>query len=235
MHIFMHCTQFGLARIARTQLKYSFMEKTLIALTFFFGVLIHCKAQMKPDQSSKVPVWTESDRKYLLDNLIRSKQEILEETKNLTREQWSFKESPDRWNINQIVEHIALWELLFMNQISRALAREPDPSFTHYPSDSVFMDQDPQGLKRNNAMEYTKPFSFAVPLGNNEGKNNVIWLTTMRNESIGYLTTETRNIRLQYDYGSGVNVHHYYIMIFSHTDRHLRQLRKVKAHPNYPK
>ena len=57
----------------------------------------------------------------------------------------------------------------------------------------------------------------------------------MRNESIEYLKNENKNIRLQYDYGSGVNVHQYYIMIFSHTDRHLRQLKKVKAHPNYPK
>ena len=54
------------------------------------------------------PLWTEADRKFLLDNLTRSKQEIIDETKNLTQAQWNFKESPDRWNINQIVEHIAL-------------------------------------------------------------------------------------------------------------------------------
>lgn len=210
------------------------MKLLLITLIGVFGLLIPGKAQPTTAQSSKVPVWTEGDRKYLLDNLIRSKQEIIDETKNLTREQWNFKETPDRWNINQIVEHIALWELLFMRDVSRALAREPDPAFAHYAPDSVFLD-DPKGLKQNNAREYTKPFSFAVPLGNNEGKNNVIWLTTMRNESIEYLKKENKNIRLQYDYSSGVNVHQYYIMIFSHTDRHLRQLRKVKAHPNYPK
>lgn len=57
----------------------------------------------------------------------------------------------------------------------------------------------------------------------------------MRNESVDYLKKETKNIRVQYDYCSGANVHQYYLMIFSHTDRHLRQLRKVKAHPKYPK
>lgn len=180
------------------------------------------------------PLWTEADRKFLLDNLTRSKQEIIDETKNLTQAQWNFKESPDRWNINQIVEHIALWEILFMHEISRALAREPDAAFPYAP-DSVCLDQDPKGLKQNNALEYTKPFSFAVPLGNNEGKNNVTWLTTMRNESLDYLKKETKNIRMQYDYCSGANVHQYYLMIFSHTDRHLRQLRKVKTHPKYPK
>jgi len=208
------------------------MKTSLVTLLFIFGALILSKGQMKIDQSSTVPEWTEADRKYLLDNLNRSKQEIIDETKNLTKEQWDFKESPDRWNIKQIVEHIGIWELLFMNEISRALARAPDPAFAHQIPDSLFLGN---GEKKNNALEYTKPFSFAVPLGNNEGKNNVTWLTTMRNESIEYLKTETKNIRLQYDYCAGPNVHQYFIMIFGHTDRHLRQLRKVKAHPYYPK
>jgi hypothetical protein len=211
------------------------MKSSLLTLTFIFGLLILSKGQAKPDQASTAPVWTEADRKYLLNNLIRTKEEIIKETKGLSKKQWNFKESPDRWNINQIVEHIGLWELLLMHEISDALARDPDPNFPNFPPDSVFFDQDPQGLKKKNAMDYTKPFSFAVPLGNNEGKNNVTWLMTMRNESIDYLTKETKNIRLQYDYCSGMNVHHYYLMIIKHTDRHLRQLRKVKAHANYPK
>lgn len=211
------------------------MKIILITLTFIFGLLILSKGQTKTEQSSKVPVWTEADRKYLLDNLIRSKEEIIKETNGLTKKQWNFKESPDRWSINQIVEHIALWEILFMHEISKALARPSDTTFTYFAPDSVFLDQDPKGLKKNNALDYTKPFSFAIPLGNNEGKNNAIWLTTMRNESIDYLKKENKNIRLQYDYCSGSNVHQYYIMIFTHTDRHLRQIRKVKEHPNYPK
>ena len=99
----------------------------------------------------------------LLDNLVRSKQEIIEQTKDLTKEQWNFKESPDRWNINQIVEHIALWELLFMREISRALAREPDPTFAHYAPDSVFLDQDPKGLKQNNARNIQNHFLLQFP------------------------------------------------------------------------
>src|SRR5258705_7026570 len=131
------------------------MKTILVAMVLVVG-LLHSKAQTKTAPTP--PQWTEADRKYLLDNLIRSKQEIIEEAKNLTREQWTFKESPDRWSINQIVEHIALWEILFTHEISKALAREPDPSFAHFGPDSVFLDQDPKGLKKNNALEYTKHF-----------------------------------------------------------------------------
>ena len=209
------------------------MKSLPIKMIFVFTLHVLSNGQAKPDVTSSVPVWTEADRKYLLDNLIRSKEEIISETKNLTKEQWNFKESADRWSINQIVEHLALWELLFMREITVALGGGAIPDFTHYVSDSLFLDQDPKGLKKSNALEYTQPFSYAVPLGNNEGQNNVIWLTTMRNESIDYVKKETKNIRVHY-ICFGVNVHQNFIMIFSHTDRHLRQLRKVKSHPNYP-
>lgn len=210
------------------------MKITLATLTFVFGFFILSKGQTKTDEPSKVPVWTEADRKYLLDNLIRSKEEIVAETKQLTKEQWNFKESPDRWSINQIVEHICIWELIQMNEISVALQMGPLPDFTHYLPDSLFLDHDPMGLKKNNTTDFTKPFSYGVPLGNNEGKNNIIWLTTMRNESIEYLKNETRNIRVHY-ICFGPNIHQRYLGIFQHTFRHLRQIKKVKSHPNYPK
>jgi len=209
------------------------MKTILLTLTFVFG-LLPGKGQTKADQPSTVPVWTEADRKYLLDNLIRSRQEIIEETKNLTREQWNFKESPDRWSINQIVEHICLWELITMNEISRALGMGPFSDFTHYLPDSLFIDQDPKRLKKTLTTEGTKPFTYGVPLGNNEGKNNIIWYTTLTNESIDYLTKTSDNLRIYY-ICFGPNIHQRYMMFFQHSFRHLGQIREVKAHPNYPK
>jgi hypothetical protein len=210
------------------------MKIILTILTLAFGLITPGNGQTKTDQSSKVPAWTEGDRKYLLDNLIRSRQELIDETKTLTKEQWNFKESSDRWSINQIVEHIDLYELILMHEISMALQNEPIPTFEHYLPDSVFIDPDPKSLKKNVTTDFTKPFTISVPLGNNEGRNNIIWLTTMRDESIDYLKKTTENIRLHY-ICFGPNVHQQYMMIFRHTFRHVRQIKKVKTHPNYPK
>ena len=71
--------------------------------------------------AQETPHWTEDDRKLLLENLIRSRDELLKETEGLSKQQWSFKESEDRWSINQIVEHIAFFELIFDREISRVL------------------------------------------------------------------------------------------------------------------
>lgn len=210
------------------------MKSSLLTLTFICGLLILSNGQTKTDQSSTVPIWTEADRKYLLDNLIRSKQEIIEETKNLTREQWNFKESPDRWSINQIVEHICLWELIQMNEISVALRMGPMPDFPQHLPDSIFINKDVNRLKKNITTDYTKPFTYGVPLGNNEGKSNIIWYTTMRDESIDYLKKTTDNIRIHY-ICFGPNIHQRYMMFFQHSFRHLGQIREVKKHPKYQK
>lgn len=207
--------------------------KIPLTLILAFGLLIPGHGQTKTDERSEMPVWTEADRKYLLENLIRSKEEILAETKDLTEEQWNFKESPDRWNINQIIEHICFWELIQMNEIAVSLRMGPIPQIPQRP-DSIFIDPDPNRLQKNITTDYTKPFTYSVPLGNNEGKNNIIWYTKMRNESIEYLKKTNDNLRL-YRVNFGPNIHQHYMMFFRHSFRHLGQIIDIKAHPEYPK
>ncbi len=209
------------------------MKILIIALTIVLGLSGNSKGQTKPAAPSESPVWTEADRKYLLENLIRSKEEIIAETKNLTKEQWNFKESPDRWSINQIVEHICFWELIQMNEISVALRMGPLPQIPQHP-DSIFIDSDPKRMNKSITTDYTKPFTYSVPLGNNEGKNNIIWYTKMRGESIEYLKTTNNNLRL-YRINFGPNIHQHYMMFFRHSFRHLGQIRDVKKHPRFPK
>jgi len=192
-----------------------------------------CTAGKVAAQESKL--WTEADRKYLVDNLTRSRDELIKETKDLTKEQWSFKESPDRWSINQIVEHIATWELLMTHDVSRALGAGPKPELAAgaQPDRSFlgFIMEEKQHI----STDYTKPFTYTVPMGLNELKNNMAWLLKMRNESIGYVATAQEDLRVYFPKPNGSNLHQRYITIFGHMDRHLRQIKKVKQHPNYPK
>lgn len=204
--------------------------KSVQILMLLLFCSIHPGVSQESESSSLLPKWNEADRKYLLENLIRSKDELIKETEGLTEEQWNFKEDPDRWSINQIVEHIAIYELIFMNQISVALQLGEFPQIKKYPADSLFLGNDPN---MNNTTDFTKPFSYSVPLGNNKGIDNLTWITTMRDESIEFVRTDERNLRLYY-INFGANIHQKCMQIFSHTNRHLRQIKKVKEHPDYP-
>jgi len=177
--------------------------------------------------------WTEADRNYLVNNLTRTRDSVIKETANLTEAQWNFKESPERWSIRQVTEHIAIWELLLMHEISRALGTSAHPEWQAKP-DSLYLGFILEE-KPHISVEYTKPFTYTLPLGMNNGKNNVAWFLKMRNESVDYLKTAKEDLRVFYLKETRPNVHQVYIYVFGHSERHLRQSRKIKSNPNYPK
>lgn len=184
--------------------------------------------------AQELKLWTESDRKYLVDNLTRSRDELVKETEKLSEKQGKFKESPDRWSINEVVEHLALYELVFDQQISQALYAQPHPEYNQQAKpDSAFfnfiMETKPHFTK-----EYQKPFTYTSPMGLNELKNNMAWFLKMRNESIDYLKITKEDLRAHYVTAEKPNPHQIYIYEFGHVDRAMRQIRKIKQHPKYP-
>ena len=185
--------------------------------------------------TSQTPmVWSQNDRQYLLENLIRSKDQLIKETQNLTKEQWNFKESPDRWSISQVVEHISFFEMMWQRETVTALASEPIKESENFKPDSFYVNFIMEA-KPHITTEYTKPFTYTVPMGLNEGKNNLAWFVKMRNESIDFIRNATQDLRAYSLKAGRPNLHQLYIYVFGHTDRHLRQILKIKQHPNYPK
>jgi hypothetical protein len=178
--------------------------------------------------------WTERDRSYLVDNLHRSIDQLNEATRNLTDAQWNFKPGPDKWSINQVVEHIAIWELVLQRDISLALYDPPKPELTKtsWP-DSSALGFIMEG-KPHYSLDYTKPFSFTIPMGLNEGSQNLLWLQKMRKEDSDFVKNTKQDLRAYYRSGGSESVHVLYILIFGHADRHLRQIKKIKEDAAFP-
>jgi hypothetical protein len=171
-------------------------------------------------------LWTETDRKYLLDSLIITRDALIKETENLTEAQWNFKESPDRWSIKEVTEHIAIWELLLLHEVNKAKGGGPHPEWISKP-DSVYFNFILEE-KPHISVDYTRP------LGLNSGNNNMAWFLKMRNQSIEYLKTTQEDLRTFHLNQERPNIHQVYIYIFGHVERHLRQIKKIKANINYP-
>ena len=153
----------------------------------------------------------------------------------MSKEQWNFKETPNRWSINEIVEHLAIYEMLFQREIASARAAGPQPELNSSAKpDSIIlgfiMEEHPHVTT-----DFTKPFSFTVPMGLNEGANNLKWFVKLRNESINYVDSTSENLRDLFLKPGRPNIHQVLIYTFGHVDRHLRQIRKVKQNKNYPK
>ncbi len=204
------------------------MKPLFLSAAFLFIVTFHAFAQ-QPQR------WTDEDRKYLITNLQSTRDALIKETTGLTEAQWSFKESPDRWSIKEVVEHIDLWELLLQREVSMALSWGPKPELAQTAQPDSLKLAFIMEEKQHISVEYTKPFTFTVPMGLNDGKTNMAWFLKMREESIGYLATTKDDLRAYFQRAGRGSVHQVYITTFGHTARHLRQIQKIKQHQNWPK
>lgn len=179
--------------------------------------------------------WSEADRKYLLLNMITSRDELIRETKGLSEAQWNFHESPERWSIRQITEHLAFWELILQREISIAIGLGPNPNWMQLTMPDSTVTNFILEEKKHKSDDYTWPFTFSQPLANNTGENNLAWFLKMRNEGISYIETAKEDLRKYFIAGKSSNVHQRFITTFGHCARHVRQIKQVKLHSNYPK
>jgi hypothetical protein len=178
-------------------------------------------------------IWTEQDRTFLLENLERTKREILKQTNNLNAAQWAFKEDSTNWNIGQVLEHLGLYERIFAQEADIMLSSVPEPSLNNQSlSDSTYIrwmnDPNPHKAEWN-----------AEPLGLMNGKDNLTFFLFGRDHIIQFIKHTTYDLKSHYTYRWGDekrrSIHALMVVHVGHTDRHLKQILRIKHHPRFPK
>ena len=69
---------------------------------------------------------TEAERAELVELLLKSEREFMQELEGVNERQWSFKLGPDRWSVGEVVEHIVLADGLLFDTATKSLTGQPD-------------------------------------------------------------------------------------------------------------
>ncbi|WP_229370048.1 DinB family protein [Fibrivirga algicola] len=176
-------------------------------------------------------LWTEADQQYTLDNLQRTRDALTRETSTLTPAQWAFRESPDRWSIGEVVEHLALWEIIWAREVGEGIGNKPLPDLNQTSRPDSFYQEWIMEPAPHQAPDFAKPSGFI------EGKNNLAFFLRLRNQTIDFVSKTTADMRAHFERTATQyprNMHQVYIFQWGHVDRHLRQIRAIKQHINYP-
>ena len=201
-------------------------------LFFCLFLLTTTVAFLQAQENTAAKLWTPADRQYTLDNMKRTRDELVKETQNLTPAQWAFHESADRWSIGEIVEHLALWEIIWNREISIGVRNKPTPELNASSRPDSYYNEFIMEDAKHNASDYTKPTGFV------EGKNNLAFFLRNHAINLAFVETTQADLRAHFEFTGTPNprnMHQVLIFQWGHVDRHLRQIRKVKTHPNYPK
>lgn len=186
----------------------------------------------------RTPIWSAADRKGLLDGLFASQSAVLKEVENLNNEQMHFKPDSTQWSVAEVVEHIGVYEeLLYWDLMNNQYTDErPDLVNEVKGVDSVMIAYATDPNKGQ------APF-VAQPMGRFKNKEDLLnYFNRFRNEVINLVQTTEADFRLHFifrppDWGVWHirDLHQYTLLWIAHTERHLNQIKRVKANSRFPK
>jgi DinB superfamily len=159
---------------------------------------------------------------------------VVAATKGLSETQMKFKPAPDRWSMEEIVEHIALAEgFLLTNteeKIMKAPAGAPDRDYVKIDSMVLAMIPD-----RSHKAQAPGPL---VPTDRWTGAEALDQFLKARAKTIEFFET-TPDLRAHVVDSPPLNqpmdAYEWILFISAHSERHTKQILEVKADPNFPK
>ncbi|HVB57405.1 MAG TPA: DinB family protein [Candidatus Acidoferrales bacterium] len=170
------------------------------------------------------------ERSALVNEFRASGQSFLAGTSGLTDAQGKFKPAPDRWSIEECVEHLAVVEKWILYRISE----------DYTPSDRVERPDRQAELRQFGASRASKRQApeRVRPTGQFGSLAKALdQFAASREQTIAYLSA------CQNDLNAGTVVHptlgpmtchEYVIFMTGHTLRHLDQIREIQASPGFP-
>jgi hypothetical protein len=174
---------------------------------------------------------TDGERQRLLAHLELSESWLASELAGLTPAQLAFRMSPDSWSIRDVVEHLAIAEPQYWKQVEDSMAR-PLPATPYAPqaTDAGILWY---GIDRGNRQ---RTGEARVPDGRFKTAAEAHGSFLKLRATMKALATTTKDdFRGRQLVDGNMDVYQWFLMISTHAQRHILQIREVKAHAKYPR
>jgi hypothetical protein len=177
---------------------------------------------------------TKKERKMLVKELKTTSADYLASVKRLSDAQLNFKPAFDKWNILQVMEHIALSEKGIMEYVQATLKQPADSSKRSEVkvTDEEFIKNVQDRSTKVNAIEMVRP------TGKFKTANEAIEaFTTQRKQNIEFAQNTTEDLRNHFvsnPLWGTIDTYQLFLLMPAHTKRHTLQIEEIKATPEYP-
>jgi DinB superfamily len=172
---------------------------------------------------------TKGDRQRLLAHLAMTESWLVSEVEGLTPAQATYKASPDSWSVSEVVEHLAIAEPQYWKQVLDSM-KEPATTEKLPATDAAILWY---GIDRT---DRAKTGEARVPSGKNPPMaDSLASFRKLRATIRDYATTTDEDLRSRKLIGGNMQVYQWVLMISTHSQRHILQIREIKADTKYPK
>jgi hypothetical protein len=168
------------------------------------------------------------DRQRVLSHLEMTEAWLVSELDGLSDAQLTFKMTPESWSIKEVVEHLAIAEPQYWQQVQDSM-QQP----VGYKSESTDAAILWYGIDRTNRQTTGEA---RVPKGQfASAKDSLASFQKLRQVMKTFARDTQEDLRGRQLKGGNMDVYQWLLMISTHSQRHILQIREVKAHAAYPK
>ena len=169
------------------------------------------------------------DRQRLIAHMDMTAGWLADELADLSQAQAEFRRAQGSWNILEVLEHLVVVGPIYWQDLQKGVAGKP-PSVPLVSRDADILWY---GIDRTNRQ---KTGEARVPKGKYANVSGSLGdLRKLRATITEFAKSSQEDLRGRQLKGGNMDVYQWLLMISTHLQRHILQIREVKAHPSYPK
>ena len=169
------------------------------------------------------------DRQRLLAHLAMTESWLVSELEGLSTAQLEFRMNPESWSVKDVVEHLAVAEPQYWQRIQDSM-KQPANTGKLEASDTAILWY---GIDRTNR---SKTGEARVPTGRwKDVSGSLGEFRKLRATMTDYAKSTTDDLRSRKLLEGNMDVYQWFLMISTHSQRHILQIQEIKAHSQFPK
>lgn len=171
---------------------------------------------------------TPGDRQRLLAHLEMTEAWLVSELDRLSNAQLKFRMSRESWSIADVVEHLSIAEPQYWTQLQNSL-KAPATGYKPDTTDAAILWY---GIDRTNR---TTTGEARVPHGKSSAKMSLESFRKLRAIMMLEAKNTQEDLRGRKLIDGNIDVYQWFLMISTHAQRHIVQIREIKGHGAYPR
>ena len=169
------------------------------------------------------------DRQRLLAHLEMTESWLVSELSGLSPAQLTYRMTPESWSITDVTEHLAIAEPQYWQRVNDSM-KQPATTDKIEATDAGILWY---GIDRTNRQ---KTGEARVPHGTFKSAAEALAaFRKLRSTMREYAQATSDDLRSRKLLEGNMDVYQWFLMISTHSQRHILQIREVKAHAGYPK
>ena len=189
------------------------------------ALLALCAVSLSPVMAAPM---TAGDRQRVLAHFEMTEAWLASELVGLSDAQLSFKMTPESWSIKDVVEHLAIAEPQYWTQLQESL--QQPVGYKSESTDAAILWYGIDRTNRNTTGEARVPKGqFAT------ATDAFASFRKLRSTMTAFAKDTQEDLRGRQLKGGNMDIYQWLLMISTHSQRHIMQIREVKAHSAYPK